>query len=277
MEKLPVIPAVVLLAVGVSAAVLWRQLDRAPAPEPAAHEAAPVPDTAVTLDTPGAAAPVVSTPRVTTVAVAASNTLTFDVSLQDMEIRRALTEMYPALAQQLELPPEEAGKFFDLLARQQSAMALVTKEGDLEMMARAAEGEQAAMLGNKYPQWLEYREAELQRDPVDKLQNMLATQQMSLPGEVVNPLVDALAVEQNQITKDLMSVRGARDLAPRDLLRLQLQNSAADNRRLSGVAAGYLYPQQLEMYERMLQQRASGLQRKLRTTDRNSEADEAAE
>jgi hypothetical protein len=189
---------------------------------------------------------------------------------QRAEARQKLMRLHPDFAEQLELPAEDSEKFFDLLARQQqeSAELIAAHQGrnpaglqdDLRTMERANDAEQAALLGDKYPAWVQQQEAELHRNPVDELQNLLVREGMPLADDSVDKVFAAMAAEQKELSRS--QPRAAE--APGANLQQDLQYALNSRQLLLKAASGYLDARQLELYGQMLEERTRTAQRLLR-------------
>jgi hypothetical protein len=285
MNKRTVIAATVLMALGVGAALLWRKLERAGAQT--SVQASADPAVATHSDSVTAVAPATSP--------AATSHMTIKVKgkprpnvpqvsspadqRKHAELRQQLTDMNPQLAAELEITPEEAEQFLDLLASQriQISVVIASRPGSIRdgvystdlrrsirTMELAGDAEQASMLGGKYPLWLQHQEIQLQQSPVDQLQRMLARQGMGLSDAEFAPLAAALAAEEKHLGRDMpVAAQARRD--PRQELLEQLQHAAAIDRQLVNVASRYLNRQQFEAYEQLLEQREYTAQRLLRS------------
>jgi hypothetical protein len=259
---------IVILGLGVGAGVLWYRLDKARAPDAAQETAEPqgaAPAVPLRPDTgPGPASqgthPAVATPIITV-------PLTPADLAKRAGAREMLQALLPDLATELELSTEDADRFLDLLARQQVEISEVSGARNLRVLELSGESEQAAMLGEAYPRWQEYQSDTYERDHVDQLQKILINQDMRLTDDEINPLVDALAAEQRRLTQELVNASQTRGQDAREMLQLQLDRADSSNRRLVEVASRHLRPQQLALYEQMLQQRVQGMRRKLRLMD----------
>jgi hypothetical protein len=285
MDKRAVMLVTALLALGAGIGFFWRKLEHPPAAELAQAPGGPAmpPGTAATpvseqllaeklrtsLDGGGAARPDV--PQ-----VPASP----EVLQKRAEIRDKLRAMYPDLATALQLTPEVAEQFLDLLARQQLEIAelIATRPGDnrngvysqrlardINVMELSDDAEQAALLTDKYPDWLQFQQDDLNINPVDKLHGTLTRQGIDITTAVTDELATALAAEQTRLSREMARASEPASPSPRQLLEQELQNGS-NNRQLVGVASRYLNPQQLEIFEQLLQQRARTAQRLLRTT-----------
>jgi hypothetical protein len=187
---------------------------------------------------------------------------------------RRLMETYPDAAERLGLSPEQATAFFELQARQQVELSEITSrvvEADLvRRLQLSAQAEQRAALGEKYADWEQYQQEQLDRNPVDRLQTILGAQGNPLPDDQVNRMIDDLTAEQSRITRELVDASKTHGQDEREMLELQLQRAALDNRRLVTAASRHLGAQQLEIYEQVLQQQVEGLRKKLKAMDQET-------
>ena len=279
MNKRSMIYVAALVALGVGMGVYWRQPEQPAEAEPAQLPAEPVaapPPLVAALPTAGQAS--LEGIRAVVAPVPAS-----PAELQRRaEIRSKLVEAYPDLDQELELTPEEAGQFLDLLARQQAQIAelIAARSGsganpqrlarDLLAMELSGDAEQGAMLKGKYPEWLDYQEKQLQINVVDQLHVKLLRQGVDISSAEMESLADALTAEHRRIQEELPPMAEPAGSNRRQLLELELQN-AAYQRRLIAAASRRLNAQQLEAYEQLLEQRKRTAQQLLRVTEGRDE------
>lgn len=277
MDRKTVISTTALVALGAVGGLLWKKLETSrlePQPAPAAQEASgEAAGPAATLQpgapTQGAMSGVAAVPG-TAGALAASPPVSAEVLQKRAVARARLVDLYPTLASELHLSDEEAAGFFDLLARQQVELAGLEGRGNADLRRRleaAAEAEQGAMLGEKYQDWQQYQETEMGRDPVDRMQLILGNKGNGLGTEEVNHMIDALVAEQKRITRELIEASRSKGRDEREVLELQLQRAATNNRRMAEVASRHLDAQQLQVYELVLQEQVRGLRRKLEALD----------
>jgi hypothetical protein len=285
MERKTVISTIALVALGAAGGLLWKNLETRrleaqrlePLPPQRVEEA---PEVTGTAGTPASQAPAASpgmpaapaAPRHEGAPVVTSA----EVLQKRAQARSRITDLYPALAADLELSVEEADGFLDLLARQQVEMAALdgmrTGAEQRRRLQAAAEAEQAAMLGGKFEEWQAYQQTQMTRDPVDRMQLILTGKGNGLRDDQIGPMADALAAEQKRITSELVDASRTKGQDQRELLQLQLQRATANNRRLSDVASRHLTRQQLQVYEQVLQEQEIGLRRKLESMDANDDA-----
>lgn len=180
----------------------------------------------------------------------------------------ALARQYPDLEKELGLTEEEARSLIDLLALQrtqagserislmtgtQDAAARAALSRDINAQVQAHEGEVAALLGDRYPQWKEYQRtaAARQREDTRRRQAEELRRAVSAGGRAVDDaqfdlLRAALQAEEQRIQVESRGFNAQQ----------QLQDLPEQHRRLLDVAAGYLDPAQLDGYRRHLRQQA---------------------
>jgi len=283
MDKRTVISVTALLALGSAIGYFWHKAEQEPAAEPApqAHEAAAMPAGI----SPAAASEQLLEKQLHASLdgshvrlVAAATPASWVDPVKRAAARGQIANLHPDLATALQLGPEQAEQFNDLLARQQLEIAdlLAARPGDIrggvysqrllreiEVMELSDNAEQAAMLGDKYPTWLQHQQDEVFRNPVDQLQGMLVRQGIAMADQDFDPLVTALAAEQARFARDMPRDSTAGN-SPRELLQEQL-HYAANNQQLVKVASRFLGSGQLAAYEQLLEQRRLTTQRLLRT------------
>jgi hypothetical protein len=285
MDKRNLIWGALLLALGAGFGVYWQQRERAPAAElVAVADGSPAATHALPLDAPAdgqlAAKPSTSL-GAQPARMAASAADDPEWQRQLAAARASLTEQYPELAAGLQLSEEQAGQFMDLLARQQVELASliaarprdirdgVYSQGllrDITVMELSDNAEQAALLQDKYQNWLQLQHDNLQRNPIDQLQNRLVQQGAGISDQDMDALNVALAAEQDRIGREQLRDAAPPGQDPRQLLEQEL-SYAAHRRELVAVAARYLHGRQLEIYEQLLEQRMLNARRLLRTLD----------
>jgi hypothetical protein len=275
---------IAVVALGAAIGFLWRKLERA-AVEPAQQAAAD--PAAATNPVPAAADPPaqVLAERLRT-SINAGNPATGSAPampgpaelLRRADLRQQLMRIHPDFAEELELTPEEAGQFFDLLARQQLQVAelIAAHQGanpgkypqgllnDIRTMELAGDSEQAAALGSKYPLWVQHQEALLQRNPLEQLQGVLMRQGSGFASDRADQMGAALAAEQKRLNQNLPHAAQPPDNDPQQQLQEELRYSLNNRQQLLKVASAYLDSQQLESYGQVLEERARIAQRLLR-------------
>jgi hypothetical protein len=282
-----VVYAIALVALGASMGLLWRKLEQPTvdlAQTPAHPAAATVPEAVAT-----AASAQLLEEKLRASIDAAGNAQAnvpqasaSPVDLQKRaEFRKKVVEAYPDLATELQLEPEDADRFLDLLARQQmeiseliASRARENRDGDysdslmrdIRTMERADDAEQAAMLSGKFPEWLQLQETQLQQSPVDQLTGMLLRQGIGLPESTLDPLVVALAAEQKRIEQQKPGDSEASGNSRRQELQQELRYTS-NSRQLLKVASRYLDQRQLDAYAQLLEQRRRTAEHLLHTLD----------
>jgi hypothetical protein len=283
MDKRAVISVTALLVLGAGIAVFWRKLEREPAVDTAQGPGEP----AAAMNSGTAAAPVSEQLLAEKLrasqgdgaqAAAPQAEASPEILQKRAQARNKLMAAYPELATTLQLTPEQAEQFLDLLARQQVEIAelIAARPGeirdgvysqrlarDVNIMELSDDAEQTALLEGKYPEWLQYQQDEIFRNPVDQLQGVLQRQGIGIADADADALVTALAAEQTRFSKEMARTSGSPGDSPRELLQQQL-HYAANNRQLVKVASRYLNTQQLEAYEQLLERRTLTAQRLLR-------------
>jgi hypothetical protein len=275
---------IAVVALGAGIGFLWRKVERA-AVEPAQQAAA---DPVATTN-PGPAAadlPAQALAERLQASINAGNPAPASTPaaaspeqlLRRADIRRQLMRLYPDFAEQLELTPEQAEQFLDVLARQQLQVSelIAARQGsnpgkysqsllsDLRTMELADDSEQAAVLGSRYPQWMQQQEAELQRSPLDKLQGVLALQGNGLATDRVEQMAAALAAEEKRLNQNLPHGAQSPGDDPQQQLQRELRHALDNRQQLLKVASAYLDAQQLEIYGQLLEERARIAQQLLR-------------
>lgn len=190
------------------------------------------------------------------------------------EMRLRLEQQFPDLAAAMNLQPDEAGRFFDLLAQQQLSDAEFEngyfKQGgrdprnrQKEMADRGQEhrAEQAALLGDaKMAEWTQYVNSLGARAQVRELRMLLADSDYPLRAYQYEPMVAALAAEQQRHNAERQQLRGTQpdqgDVPPEQVIeymgkRLDLIEASLARRRR--VAQLHLDSEQLRRYDSMLE------------------------
>ena len=186
------------------------------------------------------------------------------------QARMTVGRLYPHLAAELGLSTAELDKFHDLLARQQSELALEsmaandvgTDSAAMQDMQRklgekrqANEAEISAALGSKYPQWKTYQQSLPIRQQVAQLQSLLGGDGDALSDAQARPLVATLAAEKARFDQEQRNAaRPAPATTREQYIALQDQRETESNRRLLEAAAAHLTPQQVASYKRMMDQ-----------------------
>jgi len=190
------------------------------------------------------------------------------------DVRRAqrrmlLPQMNPGLGKWLDLGPDQENKLLDLMAKQesdQSEMLLdpanrndpaAQQEATRKMQAQnqANEADLAALLGDKYPRYQQYKQTMPVHRQVSQLQAMLGSGADGLPDAQAKALTNALVAEQLRVNQERTSAQAAASpLNVQEMLRQQQQRTVESNRRLLQVATAQLNPQQLAGYRTLIEQ-----------------------
>lgn len=219
-------------------------------------------------------------------------------NLMRAQSRWMLAERYAGLRDALQLRPDEANKLLDLLADQEANMmanmlpmqdqqpdpkALQEWQQQAERQQRNDEAQIAALLGDaKMRQWKEYQSSEGARMQVNHLRQVLADSSEPLRQDQVQPLVKAIAAEQ---ARRMENTQGTAPAEPRQISRAeeieQLERAVADeirsNERLHDTATQHLSAQQLDEFDRVLQQGVDTQRIFIRMIRANEETEKAGE
>lgn len=193
---------------------------------------------------------------------------------EDRDIRRAqiqlqmIPRMFPDVASELNLSPEEVNRLFELLATLQtefsdtSSIAFGNSDPDsgevqearrrLQAAPREKEERLAALLGSKFPQWQEFEKAAPARRQVKELQAVLASGDHALGSAQARPLIAALAAERARLDQDDRDAMAARV----DFAEIRKRRAREESRRLPEIASAYLTPAQLDRFQRMFVRQA---------------------
>jgi hypothetical protein len=190
----------------------------------------------------------------------------------------AMFRMYPDLRAALRLQPDEAEQLMDLLARQQLQQMdlrppFAAAEGppdeaamrqwrqQAEQQQRERETQIAALLGAaKLQEWKDYQSSLGARMQVRELRTMLDGSVSPLREDQVQPLVNALASEQQRRNQDMQAEfpgRNARASEPAQRLSFMEQNLERTEQyhgRLHDAAAPYVSNDQLKRFDELLNQ-----------------------
>jgi hypothetical protein len=303
MKKLVVVLGAGVLVVGIAAANLWQELraereqnrqlaaQAAAVPAPAPPVAPPAPPepvappavalTAAAPTTassepkpPEAAAPATQAPAANANPLAAALANPQATEFVRSMMSSMMAQMYPDLAEELDLSPEEAQKFLALLASQQGdlgteSLQLMTGGAsnpaatqDLQRklieQQRANEAEVARTLGSRYPRWQAYQATAAARQQVDQLSTALSAAGRPLSESKTQGLVAAFARELEQAQKEERewSESDAAVNSP-NMMAETLQRAAESQRRTIDIAAPHLDAEQLALYRRQVEQTIS--------------------
>lgn len=185
-----------------------------------------------------------------------------------------LQKQYPNLGTVLNLQPDEANRFFDLLAEQQLQAAEEElarmgsgepggreQERERERRRQADRAEQAAVLGEaRMADWNKYLNSLGARVEVRELQMLLADSDYPLRRDQYEPLVSSIAAEQIRHNAEREQLRRSmRDQTnPTDQETLAYMNRRRDLiedslKRRHRAAATLLDTEQLRRYETMIE------------------------
>lgn len=206
--------------------------------------------------------------------------------LQDPEYRKAMLaqqkyamhRMYPDLRSALGLQPQEADLLMDLLAEQQlnlmsnqppfrgrgqppDAAEMERYQQQLQQQQRERDAQIASLLGDsKLQEWQSYQKTLGARMQIRELRTEWAEAGMPLREGQIEPLVNALAEEQNSRVQGSIKYRSQVDaLGPTpanrvNMMEADLERTADYNRRLHDAAAPYLTHDQLRRLDQHLNQ-----------------------
>jgi hypothetical protein len=173
----------------------------------------------------------------------------------------------PGVAEALGLTPDEKEKLLELLLDHQerssaffaeqrgSGAATSAEERTAAFQAREKtnEAELQALLGNKYPQWQDYKEARPAWRQLEDLRVVSKAGGAPLTEAQSRSLVAALSTEHRAFTEESRSAVSQGRPANEILAR----NTPERQQRLLAAAAPHLSPQQLEGYRGMLERAAA--------------------
>jgi hypothetical protein len=207
--------------------------------------------------------------------------------LQDPEYRKAMLaqqklamrRMYPDLLTALRLQPQEAERLMDVLAEQQLNMIsnqppfrgrgqppdpteVQQYQQQVQQQQRERDAQIAALLGDaKLQEWQQYQKTLGARAQIRELRTELAESGIPLREGQVEPLVSALASEQERRSQEMMKDRarlnalGTTMPAGRvTMMEQDLERAADYNQRLHDAAAPYLSSDQLRRFDAHLNQ-----------------------
>jgi hypothetical protein len=191
-----------------------------------------------------------------------------------VSLRSSLAMLYPDLAKDLGLTPEQSGKLLDLLSKHRlasvSAVPSPTSSDPAAMRefskaveenSRKEETEVRSLLGDaKYEQWKEYQSTLAVRQQVSQLRSALQSSGQALDEYQEKSLITALAAEQKRETEEARRSTPPVGSAPRDVaavLEDGLQRGEANNKKMLDVASSYLTASQLEVMGKVQNQQLS--------------------
>lgn len=191
---------------------------------------------------------------------------------QREQLRAALPQNYPGLAEELGLTAQEAAALFDLLSKHQTTMlgnmapagpadesAVRAMQAAAQEMRRSQEAELAELLGSsRYEQWKEYQQTLPSRQRVERLRAVLASGESPLREDQAKSLVTVLASEQKRRAEQAGNVAARPAVTdPRAAMELEEENlrrTEESNRRVLENARYHLDGAQVAVLDRMLQQ-----------------------
>ncbi len=187
-----------------------------------------------------------------------------------MSLRASIAQNYPGLAKELGLTPEQAGKLFDLMTKNQLAsLGDSLPDGTDEATVRAAasarqenarkqDAEVASLLGDaKYQQFKDYQQTLGARQQVSRLSSALESSGEPLGEQQQQQLITALAADQKRQVEEARQVARPAASGPRDQLAMMedsLQRTEENNRRTLDAASSYLNSEQLDAFRKMQNQ-----------------------
>lgn len=191
-------------------------------------------------------------------------------------MRQMMEQMYPDVATELQLTPEEKEKLFDLMARQQDDMAgeamglmmgsrdpAAARELQRKLVEKEAayEREFAALLGGKQTQWEQYQHTAAARQQVDQLKNTLAAGGNPLSEAQHKALVTAFAAEVGRSEKaEREWMTSAAAVESPNFMQESMKRELDTQRGLVDVASPHLNPQQLAAFRKQVEQQERMLQ-----------------
>jgi hypothetical protein len=239
-----------------------------------ARELANRPESTIALAAPAPA------PAASKATVSATSTALADEMRKQMtdpkgrDVRRAqrrmlLPQLNPGLGKWLDLPPDQENKLLDLMAKQESEQSEMLLDpanrndpaAQQEAMRKAQaqnqanEADLAALLGDRYPRYQQYKQTMPVHRQVSQLQTMLGSGADGLPDAQAKSLTNTLVAEQLRVNQERASAQAAAPtLNVQEMLRQQQQRTVESNRRLLQVATSLLNPQQLASYRTLIEQ-----------------------
>lgn len=191
-------------------------------------------------------------------------------------MRGMMAQMYPDIAEEMNLSPDEVEALFDLLARQQddlTADSLAMMTGGVQDAAarqqlqrsvvekqQAHQRELAAHLGAKHARWEQYQQTAAARQQLGQLESALAASGNPLTEEQSRKLVAAYTTEMKSITEEeeAWSTSPAA-LESSNLMQESMERALVAQQRLAEVARPHLTAAQREHQQRQLEQQSSML------------------
>lgn len=214
--------------------------------------------------------------------------------------RMMLTNRYADLGEALGLHPDEVNRLIDLLADQQVARmnerppfqpntvpdpaAMSDWSRRMQQLQLDQDQQVANLLGEeKLREFRDYQKSEGARAQVNQLRQLLAGSGEPLRPEQSQPLVKALAAEQDRSQQDMQTMfhstgnvrPSTQEQATR--LEIQLEKTLQAHSRLHDAASQYLTSTQLDQLDRLLKQRSDMQRINLRMMRARAEAEAAGE
>jgi hypothetical protein len=193
-------------------------------------------------------------------------------SQQKVSMQRMYSDLEPLLG----LSKDESDRLRDVLAEQsirsmeQRPMwpspdggppdenAILEQQRISQAQRRTNEAEIAEVLGPKYNQWQEYQNNGWARSQVSQLRQTLAITNEPIRSDQVKPLVEAIAREQQQMTRGFrtpLPQGSAMDAQTQvSLAEEMLERSAQSHQRIRDAVTGLLTPTQLEQLQHQHEQ-----------------------
>lgn len=147
--------------------------------------------------------------------------------------RQELPTQYPDVAEEVGITLPQAERLFDLLAKQNDEARTSTLSQEEQIQKEEAQFK--SLLGNKYPNWQEYRVGLPARLQVRDLEGALIAYDLALSSAQIDALMSALTAVHTQ------EGFGAGSFTP-ETNRMQLD-----------AAAPHLSPEQLDVYQKVLE------------------------
>jgi hypothetical protein len=186
-------------------------------------------------------------------------------------VRGMLAETYPDLATELGLSAEEASRFLDLLASQQSgsmeeAMEMMdagppdspAREGLLrrtEEKQLAREAQQSAMLGARYTNWQDYQHLVAARNEIKTLTALLSTSGNPLSDAQAKELLPVVTAQQRRMAQQERDWAKSPAMAKSpNLMQAYMTSMAKTQQELVDVVSKHLTIAQAEVYRRKQEQ-----------------------
>jgi hypothetical protein len=204
-----------------------------------------------------------------------------------MQQKMGILRMYSDLGQALQLQPAETEKLLDLLAEQQLQQMegrpaglnngapdpAAMQEWQQKLAQQRAQNERdiAALVGDaKAAELQNYQKTLGARNQVRELSTMLANSAAPLRNEQMQPLIDAIATEQQRRSTEF---RPARPADRASALEDNIKRLEQYNQRMHDAAASHLSSQQLERFDAILNQQLEMQRASMRMMRAQAEAE----